>query len=152
MNKLLMLLLALIMSCTNASSQKSGDMQKKGEILASESQGGAEKAGFKIIKDQTEIKSTITENFGRAGMQPVMEIPVFRKDKKFVLYNLGTFNSGEHKVSEIRSISVKDNVLFVEIPEYQSGGMEIQVMSNPWFIFSVPSNFQFTSVELKYSK
>ena len=147
-----MLLLAVIMSCTNASSQKSKDMQTKGEILASETQGGTEKAGFKIIKDQTELKNNITENFRKSGMEPVMDIPVFPKNQKVVLYNLGTFNSGDHKVNEIKSISVKDNVLYVEVQEYQSGGMAIQVMSNPWFVFSVPSNYQFTSVELKYSK
>ncbi|MBW8524002.1 hypothetical protein K0U91_02030 [Chryseobacterium chendengshani] len=152
MNKLLMLIVALIMSCTSAVSQNSKDMQTKGEILASETQGGADQAGYKMIKDQTELKNIITQNFKKSGMQPIMEIPVFPKNKKVVLYNLGTFNSGDHKISTIKSISVKDNVLYVEVPEYQSGGMEIQVMSNPWFIFSVPSDYQFTSVELKYSK
>ncbi|MBW7676511.1 hypothetical protein [Chryseobacterium chendengshani] len=152
MNKLLMLIVALIMSCTSAVSQNSKDMQTKGEILASETQGGADQAGYKMIKDQTELKNIITQNFKKSGIQPIMEIPVFLKNKKVVLYNLGTFNSGDHKISTIKSISVKDNVLYVEVPEYQSGGMEIQVMSNPWFIFSVPSDYQFTSVELKYSK
>jgi len=152
MNKLLMLLLAVIMSCTNAMLQNSKNMQAKGEIIASETQGGAEEAGFKMIKDQTELQNNITQNFKKSGMGPVMDIPVFQKDKKVILYNLGTFNSGDHKVNEIKSISVKDNVLYVEVQEYQSGGMAIQVMSNPWFIFSVPSSYQFNSVELKYSK
>lgn len=152
MNKLLMLFLALVMSCTNSVSTNSKDTQAKGEILASESQGGADEAGFQIVRDQSELKNIITANFGKSGMEPVMEIPVIQKDKKVVLYNLGTFNSGDHKISMIKSISVQDNVLYVEVPEYQSGGMAIQVMSNPWFIFSVPSNFQFNSVELKYSK
>ena len=152
MNKLLILLLALIISCTNAVPSNSKDRQMKGEILASESQGGADEAGFKIIKDQSELTKSITDHFSKSGMEPVMKIPVMPNDKKVVLYNLGTFSSGDHKVSTIKSISVKDNVLYVEVPEYQSGGMAIQVMSNPWFIFSVPSNFQFNSVELKYSK
>ena len=152
MNKLLMLLVALIMSCTNAVSQNSKDMQTKGEILASETQGGADKAGFVIIKNQIELQNSITQNFKKSGMKPVMEVPVFPKNKKVVLYNLGTFNSGDHKISTIKSISVKNSVLYVEVPEYQSGGMAIQVMSNPWFVFSVPSDYQFTSVELKYSK
>ncbi|CAD7799031.1 hypothetical protein CHRY9390_00425 [Chryseobacterium aquaeductus] len=152
MNKLIILCFALIMSCTTTTAQKSEDMQTNGEILASESQGGAEKAGFKIISDQQQLRNEIIKNFAASGTQPVMEIPVFPKDKKVVLYNLGTFNSGDHKVSTIKSISVKNNILYVEIPEYQSGGMAIQVMSNPWFIFSVSSTYQFTSVELKYSK
>jgi len=148
-----MLFLAVVLSCTSVVFQKSEDMQAKGEILASESQGGADKAGFILIKDQQHLKNKITENFKSSSIEPVMDIPVvFPKDKKVVLYHLGGFNSGNHKVNEIKSISVKDNVLYVEIPEYQSGGMEIQVMSNPWFIFSVPSHYQFNSVKLIYSK
>ena len=152
MNKLLILCFAIIMSCTNTTAKSSTDMQTKGDILASESQGGTEQKSFKIIKDQQQLESEITKNFAASGMEPVMKIPDFPKDKKLVLYNLGTFNSGDHKVSAIKSISMKDNVLYVEIPEYESGGMAIQVMSNPWFIFSVSSNYQFNSVELKYSK
>lgn len=152
MNKLLILCLAVITSCTNVVPQTSKDMQAKGEILASEAQGGTEKADFKVIKDQQQLQNEIKENFRLSGMEPVMDIPVFPKNKKVILYNLGTFNSGDHKVTEIKNISVKNNILYVEVPEYQSGGMAIQVMSNPWFIFSVPSDYQFNSVELKYSK
>lgn len=152
MNKLLILCFAIIMSCTSTTAKKSDDMQNKSEILASESNGGTEKAGFKIIKDQEQLKKEITENFTSSGMEPVMDIPVFPNDKKVVLYNLGRFNSGDHKVKEIKSISVKDNVLYVEVPMYESGGMEIQVLSNPWFIFSVPSSYKFTSVQLNPTK
>lgn len=152
MNKLLILCFAIIMSCTGTTAQKSGDMQQKSEMIASESNGGTEKAGFKIIKDQEQLKTVITENFASSGMQPVMDIPAFPKDRQVVLYNLGSFSSGDHKVNTIKSVSVKDNVLYVEVPEYESGGMAIQVLSNPWFIFSVPSNLKFTSVQLNPTK
>jgi len=66
---------------------------------------------------------------------------------------LGTFRSGSHKVEEIKSVSVKNQILYVEVPAGEpSGGMEIQVISSPWFIFTVPTDYKFTSVELKYSK
>ncbi|MCX8525385.1 hypothetical protein OF897_15835 [Chryseobacterium formosus] len=152
MNKLLILCFAVIMSCASTTAKKSDNMQNKSEILASESNGGTEKEGFKIIKDQEQLKKEITENFASSGMEPVMDIPVFPNDKKVVLYNLGRFNSGDHKVNEIKSISVKDNVLYVEVPMYESGGMEIQVLSNPWFIFSVPSSYKFTSIQLNPTK
>jgi len=152
MNKLLIVCFAMIMSCTHTTAKSSIDMQTKGDILASESQGGTEQKSFKIIKDQHEFESEITKNFVVSGREPMMKIPAFPRDKKIVLYNLGTFNSGDHKVSSIKSISVKNNILYVEVPEYDSGGMAIQVMSNPWLIFSVPSNYQFNSVELIYSK
>lgn len=155
MNKLLVLCFAMILSCTNAVSQKSTNGQQKGEILASESQGGTGTVGFKIIKNAEEY-AKIFENDNLVivaeGEKAAQKYPAFPSDKKVILYNLGNFNSGNHRISEIKSLSVKDNTLMIEVPAYQSGGMEIQMISNPWFIIAVPSNFQFNSVELLYSK
>lgn len=144
------------MSCTSTTAKKSEPMQNKGEIIKSESQGGAEQSGFVIIKNEQEfqnaIKSLQSTSLVEVGTEPVMKYPAFPSDKKVILYNLGSFRSGDHRVNEIKSISAKDNVLYVEIPMYESGGMEIQMLSNPWFIFTVPSNYQFNSVQLKSSK
>ena len=155
MNKLLIFCFATLMSCTSTIAQKSEDMQNKGEIIMSESQGRAEQAGFVIIKDEQEFQNVIKSKQGTSlvelGSEPVVKYPAFPVNKKVVLYNIGSFRAGDHTVREIKSISVKDNVLYVEVPMRESGGMEIQVLSNPWFIFSVPSNYQFTSVQLKPS-
>jgi len=155
MNKLLIFCFATLMSCTSTIAQKSEDMQNKGEIIMSESQGGAEQAGFVIIKDEQEFQNVIKSKPGTSlvelGSEPVVKYPAFPVNKKVVLYNLGSFRAGDHTVREIKNISVKDNVLYVEVPMRESGGMQIQVLSNPWFIFSVPSNYQFTSVQLKSS-
>ena len=155
MNKLLIFCFATLMSCTSTIAQKSDDMQNKGEIIMSESQGGAEQAGFVIIKDEQEFQNVIKSKQGTSlvelGSEPVVKYPAFPVNKKVVLYNIGSFRAGDHTVREIKSISVKDNVLYVEVPMRESGGMQIQVLSNPWFIFSVPSNYQFTSVQLKSS-
>lgn len=155
MNKLLIFCFATLMSCTSTIAQKSDDMQNKGEIIMSESQGGAEHAGFVIIKDEQEFQNVIKSKHGTSlvelGSEPVVKYPAFPVNKKVVLYNIGSFRAGDHTVREIKSISVKDNVLYVEVPMRESGGMQIQVLSNPWFIFSVPSNYQFTSVQLKPS-
>ena len=155
MNKLLIFCFATLMSCTSTIAQKSDDMQNKGEIIMSESQGGAEQAGFVLIKDEQEFQNVIKSKQGTSlvelGSEPVVKYPAFPVNKKVVLYNLGSFRAGDHTVREIKSISVKDNVLYVEVPMRESGGMQIQVLSNPWFIFSVPSNYQFTSVQLKPS-
>lgn len=156
MNKLLIFCFATLMSCTSTIAQKSDDMQNKGEIIMSESQGGAEQAGFVIIKDEQEFQNVIKSKQGTSlvelGSEPVVKYPAFPVNKKVVLYNLGSFRAGDHTIREIKNISVKDNVLYVEVPMRESGGMQIQVLSNPWFIFSVPSNYQFTSVQLKPSK
>lgn len=155
MNKLLIFCFATLISCTSTIAQKSDDMQNKGEIIMSESQGGAEQAGFVIIKDEQEFQNVIKSKHGTSlvelGSEPVVKYPAFPVNKKVVLYNIGSFRAGDHTVREIKSISVKDNVLYVEVPMRESGGMQIQVLSNPWFIFSVPSNYQFTSVQLKSS-
>lgn len=155
MNKLFVLLFAIIISCTSTPSQSSQNAGNSGDILASESHGGAETAGFTIIKDETELQKIIKENSGLLDLgkeTPPVKYPQFPKNKKVILYNLGTFRSGNHTVTQIKSLSVKDNVLYVEVPQKESGGMEIQVISHPWLIFTAPSNYQFNSVELKYSK
>ncbi|REC47261.1 hypothetical protein [Chryseobacterium pennipullorum] len=155
MKSLLIAVAAVLMSCTSTPSQKPNDMQNKAELLVSESQGGTDQPGFRIIKDENEFRNVIKGSFGfmEVGKEPAIEYPKFPKDKKVVLYNLGSFRSGSHTVTEIRSIAVKDHILYVEVPAGPpSGGMEIQVISHPWFMFSVPVNYQFTSVELKYSK
>ncbi|MBK1895541.1 protease complex subunit PrcB family protein [Chryseobacterium paridis] len=154
MNKLFIWFLALFMSCTSAPSSASNDAQKGGNILVSESQGGTENAGFSILKNDEELQKIIKGNSSLAeiGKESTVKYPTFPKNQKAVLYNLGTFRSGDHKITEIKSLSLKDNVLYVEVPQRESGGMEIQVISNPWVVFTVPSNYQFNSVVLKYSK
>ena len=142
----------MIMSCTGTTAQKNGTMQDKAEILVSETQGGLEQQDFKILKSREEFAAEIKKRFTISGQEPVIETPDFPKDKKVVVYYLGRFNSGDHKINEIKSLSVKDNVLYVEVPMYESGGMEIQVISNPWFVFSLPSSYKFTSVQLNPTK
>lgn len=155
MKSLLIAFAALLVSCTSTTTQKSSGMQKKAELLVSESQGGADQPGFRIIKDEKDFNNLIKGGFQlvEEGKEPANNYPKFPKDKKVVVYNLGSFRSGSHTVAQIKSVSVKDNVLYVEVPAGEpSGGMEIQVISNPWFMFTVPADYQFTSVELKYSK
>lgn len=152
MNKLLILFFATILSCTGTTAQKTSSMQNQAEILVSETQGGTEKQGFRILNNRQELADEIKDRYTASGQSPIIEIPAFPKDKKVVVYYMGTFSSGDHQVNEIKNISVKNNTLFIEIPEYESGGMAIQVMSNPWFVFSVPASYQFTSVQLKSSK
>ncbi|MDR3022542.1 hypothetical protein [Chryseobacterium sp.] len=155
MKSLLIACVVIFMSCANAPSQKSSAVQENAELLVSESQGGTDKPGFKIINDEKEFRNIIQGSFGIAdlGKESYIKYPQFPKNKKVVLYNLGTFRSGSHKIEEIKGVSVKNQILYVEVPAGEpSGGMEIQVISSPWFIFTVPADYKFTSVELKYSK
>ncbi|MDN5423459.1 MAG: hypothetical protein L0G39_14720 [Chryseobacterium sp.] len=154
MKRLLIVSTALLLNCTATPSQKSSAMQDNAELLVSESQGGTDVAGFTMIKNEQEFRNVIKGSFGLIGLkkEPSVNYPKFPRNKKVVLYHMGIFRSGSHRVTSIRNISVKNRVLYVEVPDAATGGMEIQVLSNPWFIFAVPSDYQFTSVELKYSK
>lgn len=154
MKRLLILCTAILTGCAATPSLPSSAEQKNAELLVSESQGGTDEAGFIIIKNEKEFRNSIKGSFGLIGLkkEPAVNYPKFPRNKKVILYHMGNFRSGSHRITMIKSISVKENVLTVEVPAIPSGGMEIQVLSNPWFIFAVPSDYQFTSVELKYSK
>ncbi len=157
MKSLLIAFTAALMSCasTTSSQDKTSDMHKA-ELIVSHTQGGAKHPGFRIIKDEKEFLAMVRSGSGpvEEGKDSAANYPKFPKDKKVVVYNQGSFMSGSHSINEIKSVSVKNNILYVEVPgrESASGGMEIQVLSNPWFAFTVPADYQFTSVELKYSK
>jgi len=155
MKKLFAIGLGTIISCSGMPSDKTSPMQDNAQIIVSESQGGTGKPGFTILKNEQEFQSVIRKSqFGivEAGTDVQSKMPAFPKGKTVVLYNLGTFNSGDHTVTQINNISVQNKVLYVEVPQKVSGGMEIQVISHPWIIFAVPAEYQFNSVELKYSK
>lgn len=155
MKSLLIACTVIFMSCASTSSQKPSAMQGNTELLVSESQGGTDMPGFRIINDEKDFRNSIRGSFGieDLGKESYIKYPQFPKNKKVVLYNLGTFRSGSHKIEEVKSVSVKNQILYVEVPAGEpSGGMEIQEISSPWFIFTVPADYKFTSVELKYSK
>ncbi|CAA7194653.1 hypothetical protein [Chryseobacterium potabilaquae] len=152
MKRLIIVFLAVMVNCATKSSSKVSEMNQKTEIFISESNGGADKQGFRVVKDKQELQNIAKSSFLSVDTDKEPMLPEFPADKKVVLYNLGEFRSGDHRITQIKSLSVKDNVLYVEVPQYISGGMEIQVISNPWLIFTVPLHFQFNSVQLKYSK
>ncbi|WP_292010618.1 hypothetical protein [Chryseobacterium sp.] len=156
MIRLFVLCLVILTSCTNMTTVKSQNIQNEDDIFISESQGGTGTPEFTIIQNEQDFRKAINKNqfqlIETGNESTVAKGPGFPKNKKVVLYNLGTFRSGDHRISEIKNMAVKNNVLIVEVPYYESGGMEIQMISNPWMIFTVPLDYQFNSVELKYSK
>ena len=150
MKKFLFLFLAFIVSCkTNVSNQSSPDLQP--QILITASQGGAESEGFVIIKDQKQLENEIA----RRSTVENNSIPAYdavSAEYKLVIYDLGSFKSGDHRITEIKKASVSNNILTLEVPEYKSDGMEMMIISNPWLLISIPAKQSFTSVKLTYSK
>ncbi len=168
MLKVVIVLMSLFLgSCTaivskqnaNNSAEINSEMQQSTEILGASSQGGSGDISFKILNTQEEFsKAYINANRTLSVISdtpdtPKMKLPLLPIGKKAVLYNLGNFRAGDHTIQEIKNISVKSGVLYVEVPQKQNeGGMEIQVLSQPWVIFTIPSNYKFNSIQLKYSK
>ncbi|MBD8082788.1 hypothetical protein [Chryseobacterium caseinilyticum] len=150
MNKLLFLCLAFVLSCkTNVSDKSSQDL--KPQILITSSQGGGDSEGFVIIRDQQQLLAEVAKrNTVEDGSKSAY--PAISDKNKIIIYDLGSFSSGDHRITEIKKASVENNVLTLEVPEYKSGGMEIMMVSNPWMLISVPSEKSFTSIKLTYSK
>lgn len=150
MKKLLFLCLAFIVSCkTSVSNEALADL--KPQILTTSSQGGAESEGFVIIKDQQQLLAEVAKrNTVEDGEKP--GYPSVSSKNKIIIYDLGSFNSGDHRITEIKKASVSNNVLTLEVPEYKSGGMEIMMISKPWVLVSVPTDKPFSSVKITYSK
>ena len=151
MNKLLFVCLLFILSCkTNIQGQKA--VASKPEILMSESQGGTDTKGFVIIKDQKHLVEEVSKRSGITDAENKPSYPTFTGKNKWVIYDLGSFNSGDHRITEIKNITVKNNVLTLEVLKYESGGMEIMMISKPWILFSVPLDYRFNAIEITYSK
>ena len=150
MNKLLFLCLAFILSCkTSVLDKPSQDLKPR--ILITSSQGGAESEGFVIVKDQQKLlaeiaKRNTVEDGDKQGY------PAITDKNKIVIYDLGSFNSGDHRITEIKKASVENNVLTLDVPEYKSGGMEVMMISNPWVLVSLPTDMPFSTVKISYSK
>lgn len=150
MNKLLFLCFAFILSCKTTVSDKPTQGIKP-RILITSSQGGAESEGFVIVKDQQQLLAEIAKrNTVDDGHK--QGYPAITDKNKIVIYDLGSFSSGDHRITEIKKASVENNVLTLEVPEYKSGGMEMMMISNPWMVVSVPTDQSFTSVKITYSK
>ena len=156
MRKLFILSFAIIMSCGSISKKTIDKVEEKAEIIISESQGGSGKMSFFILKNEQEFQkatsfsnNVIVELGAENVSKPIFSFP---KDKKVVLYNLGDFRSGDHKIKEIKKAYVENNILYLEVPYVERGDMEIQVLSKPYIVFTVPSSYNFSSIELKSIK
>ena len=137
--------LSLLITCA------SGQINSEGvRLLHSENNGGTGNNDFQIIHNQKELNLVISKNttqFQVAGKETENNI-TFPKNSKVVLYNLGVFRSGDHTVTEIVNAEVKNKTLYLKLKtSYIPGKMQIQVISKPWIVFSVPSNYDFNSIK-----
>ena len=150
------MILATNFSCNSVSSQQNSQKMSEDVILYTNTQGGTEKQGFRLIYDEKMLQKEIKERMLSFSPESEADLvyPKFPTNKKVVCFDLGQRNSGDYSIKKINKTWVKDKTLYLEVPmsESMKGGMQIQVMSYPWVIFSVPSNDDFNKVEITYSK
>lgn len=168
MKKLLLLGLLSVFSFNFA--QKKKCMEK--EIIFSEDEyifhsefnGGQKKVGFSLVKNQTELDEILGNNkLYIAGQKPNEENIRFPKNQKVIVYYLGEFRAGNHRPNGIEKLKLNGDTLEVYLkrkeiktsPKQRIGldmisiEPQIQVISTPWMVFSVPKKLNFNNVILK---
>lgn len=134
--------------------QKSTVYQPKDHLFISGFDGGTGVKGYQIINTEKEYQKILNDYNTVFSSDPneIPKHPKFPKDKKIIVYNLGNFRSGSHQPQKIEKIILNQDILEVYLPKNPSQGkgeMQIQVISSPWMIFSVPTHYQFKEIQIK---
>lgn len=134
-------------------------------IFHSAFNGGEKSRGFSFVKNQEELNLIM----GQGKIISIQEKNndnniKFPKNQKVILYNLGEFRSGDHRPLGIEKLKLEGETLEVYLkrkerknkPKRSLGGIDmidfepqIQAISTPWMIFSVPKKLNFTNIILK---
>ena len=127
------------------------EIPQNNQLFISGFSGGSGVREYKILKTQQEYHAVMRQ------YQPSEKLSAaprsFPEDQMVVLYNQGEYRSGDHKVTGIDSMRLDGDVLKVyttpKPQKPQPGDLQIQVISQPWFIFSVPKDLKFKEIEVK---
>lgn len=138
-------------------------------IFHSAFNGGDKTSGFSIINNQEELDLAMGQGkiLSVQGKNNETKLK-FPKNQKVILYNLGEFRAGNHQPQGIEKIKLNGDTLEVYLKkrerktstptterrnrlELEIKGLEpqIQVVSTPWMIFSIPKKLNFTNIILK---
>ncbi|SDE19174.1 hypothetical protein [Riemerella columbipharyngis] len=162
---LLTSVLGLFVMCN--SQKKLTLMENKNEIVFgkylfySATNGGSASREYRILKNQQELDKVLNgENSGLFLVEKdnkSKDLLKFPKNQKVIYYALGEFRSGVHTPKGIDSIKVSGDDLEVYLKgkektkPFSPGQMQYveQIVTRPWMVFSVPSNFEFKNIVLK---
>lgn len=138
-------------------------------IFHSEFNGGSKTSGFSIIKSQEELDLVMNQGkiLSVQGKSNENKLK-FPKNQKVILYNLGEFRAGNHQPQGIEKIKLNGDTLEVYLKkrerktstptnerknrlELEIRGLEpqIQAISTPWMLLSIPKKLNFTNIILK---
>lgn len=149
--------LGLLTAAVSCEGQKNTGMKSQSvcetKIILSGTQGGTGKSCYKILRSTEALRSEANRRntviiAEASSEQTQIALP---GSCMAVVCDLGSYSSGDHSVSKILGTQKKGNVLEVFIPKKKIPGpldMEIQVLSRPWMIFTVPADDSVTEIKL----
>ena len=123
--------------------------------LLSLNPGRGRHSGFRIIKERKGFPQYYQWKFWylRNRKRILYQISAVSEKIKKLFYTIWEPSDLVYKIEEIKSISVKNQILYVEVPAGEpSGGMEIQVISSPWFYIYCSHRLQIYLCRIKIFK
>ncbi len=152
-SKYILILVALFSIIMCSSTSETLKFNQDQQLFISEFNGGSREKGFKILETEAEFHQEYSRNKFSDVISEDVVYPQYPEGQKVVLYNLGEYRAGDHRVLGIDSFEVKNDVLTVymknKIVNPSQDLMQIQVVTTPWMMFSVTKTYQFSQVELR---
>ena len=131
----------------------------KKDIFYSNQNGGALYPSFSLIKNQEELdKALLGEGtFIISDENTDNQKITFPKNKKVIKYNLGEFRSGSHTLEKLDAYRVNGETLelFIKKGKFEKEHetdleFNIQIVTRPYIIFSVPKKIEFKKISIIY--
>ena len=131
----------------------------KKDIFYSNQNGGTLYPSFSLIKNQEELdKAMLGEGtFIIDNENTDNQKITFPKNRKVIKYNLGEFRSGSHTLEKLDAYRVNGETLelFIKKGKFEKEHetdleFNIQIVTRPYIIFSVPKKIEFKKISIIY--
>ena len=116
---------------------------------------GTKNRNFTILKKQKQLNQALNERklFITEELQASGIYLKFPRNQKVILYNFGEMRSGIYRIKGIDKIKLtEDNLEVYLIKEQnieQNSKLQVQVITYPKMIFSIPKNINFKNIIIK---
>lgn len=116
---------------------------------------GTKNRNFTILKKQKQLNQALNEKklFITEELQASGIYLKFPRNQKVILYNFGEMRSGIYRIKGIDKIKLtEDNLEVYLIKEQnieQNSKLQVQVITYPKMIFSIPKNINFKNIIIK---
>ncbi len=147
----------ILISCSMGTSKKLSSKETFA-LYKTENYGGKAQQGFSIANTSQELTKEINSRLNAIseGNSPASPQKfILPLGKKAIIYDLGTYRSGSHKIKEVLQLKLdgeNNSQLNIITPlkeeNSQGGNMSIQVISEPWFVLFVDKELKFSTVKV----